>query len=173
VSLRKEPEKAERFIEEEKNYRLNMRVYMDTSVFGGCFDVEFEEWSNRLMEEFRLGLKTAVISDLTLRELEDAPSNVKGLFEEIPKEHKEFVILDDESRELARNYMKEGFIGEESLVDAQHIAVATVNKVDVLVSWNFKHIVNLTKIRHYNATNLKYGYPLLEIRDPREVLYEE
>jgi hypothetical protein len=172
VSSRKEQEKAGRFIEEEKNCRLNMRVYMDTSVFGGCFDVEFEEWSNRLMEEFKPGLKVAVVSDLMLRELEDAPSNVRDLFEQIPEEHKELVILDDESRDLARHYIEEGFIGEESLVDAQHIAIATINKVDVLVSWNFKHIVNLTKIRLYNAANLKYGYWLLEIRNPREVLYE-
>ena len=140
-------------------------------MFGGCFDVEFKEWSNRLLEESKLGSKIAVVSDLTLRELEDAPSSVRNLFEEISGEHKEFVTLNDESRELARHYIREGVIGEESLVDAQHIAIATVSNVDVLVSWNFKHIVNLTKIRLYNATNLKYGYALLEIRNPREVLY--
>ena len=157
---------------EERNYKLNMKIYVDTSVFGGCFDAEFEEWSNRLIEEFRLGLKVAVISDLTLRELDDAPSSVRDLLEEIPAEHKQFIILDDESRELAIHYIREGSIGEASLVDAQHIAIATVNKVDVLVSWNFKHIVNLAKIRLYNSANLKYGYSLLEIRNPREVLYE-
>ena len=150
-----------------------MRVYTDTSVFGGCFDIEFEEWSNRLIEEFRLGLKVVVISDLTLRELEEAPSNVRSLVEEIPREHKEFVILDDEAIELAHRYIEERVVTEEHLVDAQHIAIATVNKVDVLVSWNFRHIVNLTKIRLYNSVNLKYGYPLLEIRSPREVVYEE
>jgi hypothetical protein len=69
-----------------------MKVYVDTSVFGGCFDVEFEEWSNRLMEEFKLGLKVAVISDLTLREPEEAPSNIRNLVEKIPKEHKEYAI---------------------------------------------------------------------------------
>lgn len=46
------------------------------------------------------------------------------------------------------------------------------NKVDILVSWNFKHIVNLNRIRLYNATNLKYGYQILEIRTPREILNE-
>ena len=150
-----------------------MRVYTDTSVFGGCFDIEFEEWSNRLIEEFKLGLKVVVISDLTLRELEEAPLNVRSLIEEIPMEHKEFVILDEEAIELAHHYIEEGVVTEKYLVDAQHIAIATVNKVDVLVSWNFRHIVNLTKIRLYNSVNLKYGYPLLEIRSPREVLYEE
>ncbi len=149
-----------------------IKVYVDTSVFGGCFDAEFEEWSNKLIEEFKLGLKVLVISDLTLKELEEAPLNVKNLVGEIPEEHKEYVILDDESRELARHYIEEGVVSEGYLVDAQHIAIATVNRVDILVSWNFRHIVNLTKIRLYNSVNLKYGYPLLEIRSPREVLYE-
>jgi len=149
-----------------------IKVYVDTSVFGGCFDAEFEEWSNKLIEEFKLGLKVRVISDLTLKELEEAPLNVKTLVGEIPEEHKEYVILDDESRELARHYIEEGVVSEGYLVDAQHIAIATVNRVDILVSWNFRHIVNLTKIRLYNSVNLKYGYPLLEIRSPREVLYE-
>ncbi len=149
-----------------------MKVYVDTSVFGGCFDAEFDEWSNKLMEEFKLGLKTALISDLTLKELEKAPPNVRGLIVKIPEEHKEYVILDDEAMALARHYIEEDVVSEGFLVDAQHIAISTVNRVDVLVSWNFKHVVNLTKIRLYNAVNLKYGYPLLEIRSPMEVLYE-
>ncbi len=149
-----------------------MKVYVDTSVFGGCFDAEFEEWSNKLIEEFKLGLKILVISDLTLREIEEAPLNVKKIVGEIPEEHKEYVILDEESKLLANRYINEGVVSEEYLVDAQHIAIATVNKVDVLVSWNFRHIVNLTKIRLYNSVNLKYGYPILEIRSPREVFYE-
>lgn len=150
-----------------------MRVYVDTSVFGGCFDTAFEEWSNKLMEEFRLGLKMVVISDLTLRELAEAPQNVRSLVEEIPEEHKEYVTLDDEAKTLASHYIEEGVVSERYLIDSQHIAIATVNRVDVLVSWNFKHIVNLTKIRLYNSVNLKYGYHLLEIRSPREIIYEQ
>jgi hypothetical protein len=64
-------------------------------------------------------------------------------------------------------------VTESYLVDAQHIAMATIKRVDVLVSWNFKHIVNLIRIRLYNSVNLKNGYPLLEIRSPQEVLYEK
>ena len=149
-----------------------IKVYVDTSVFGGYFDAEFEEWSNKVIEEFKAGLKILIISDLTLKELEEAPANVLNLVEEIPEEHKEYVILNDESRELARHYIEEGVVSEGYLVDAQHIAIATINRVDVLVSWNFRHIVNLTRIRLYNSVNLKYGYLLLEIRSPREVLYE-
>lgn len=149
-----------------------IKVYVDTSVFGGYFDAEFEEWSNKLIEEFKAGLKVLVISDLTLKELEGAPPNVRNLVEEIPDEHKEYVVLNNEARGLARHYIEEGVVSEGYLVDAQHIAIATVSRVDVLVSWNFKHMVNLSKIRLYNSVNLKYGYLLLEIRSPREVLYE-
>jgi len=62
-------------------------------------------------------------------------------------------------------YITEGVIGGGKLVDAEHIAIAAINHVDVLVSWNFRHIVNLQKIRGYNSVNLKYGYPLLEIKE--------
>jgi hypothetical protein len=79
-------------------------------------------------------------------------------------------ILDDEAKELAYHYIEEEVVTEKFLVDAQHIAIATVNRVNVLVSWNFKHIVNLKKVRLYNSVNLKYGYHLLEIRSPVEVL---
>ena len=152
---------------------MKTRVYIDSSVFGGCFDEEFAEWSNVLADEFKTGIKIAVISDLTLRELEDAPAHVREILKKIPEENKEYTLLDEEAKSLALFYISEKVVGKKSLVDAQHIAIATVNKVDVLVSWNFKHIVNLNKIHLYNGVNLKQGYPLLEIRTPREVLYEK
>jgi len=86
---------------------------MRVLVFGRCFDIEFEEWSNRLIKEFEMGLKVVVISDLTLRELEEAPSNVRSLVEGIPREHKGFVILDDEARGLAHRYIEERIVTEE------------------------------------------------------------
>jgi len=149
------------------------RIYPDTSVFGGYFDHEFERWSKALVEEFVKGLKIAVISDLTLVELLEAPLEVRKLVEDIPEQYKEYVILDDEARELARHYIEEGIVTEKFLIDAQHIAIATVNRVNALVSWNFKHIVNLKRVRLYNSVNLKYGYYMLEIRTPMEVLNGE
>jgi hypothetical protein len=84
------------------------------------------------------------------------------------------VELTEDSVNLAKKYIGEGVLGGVKLVDAEHIAIATINRVDVLVSWNFRHIVNLQRIRRYNSVNLKYGYPLLEIRSPLEVItYEE
>jgi len=79
----------------------------------------------------------------------------------------------ERARELAYPYIEEEAVTERFLVDAQHIAIATVNRVNALVSWNFKHIVNLKRVRLYNSVNLRYGYYLLEIRSPVEVLDEE
>jgi len=87
----------------------------------------------------------------------------------VPEACREYIELTEEASDLARRYVQEGILGETKWVDAQHIAVATVARVDVLVSWNFRHMVNLERIRGYNSVNLKAGYPLLEIRTPREV----
>ena len=151
---------------------IKSRVYVDTSVLGGCFDEEFAEHSTELTDQFKRSEKTLIASDLMLRELEDAPQKVKDLYHAIPTEFIEFVTLDEEAKFLATKYIEEKAISQKFLVDAQHIAVASVNRVDVLVSWNFKHIVNLRRIQLYNATNLKYGYPLIEIRSPREIIDE-
>jgi hypothetical protein len=147
-----------------------MRLYLDTSVIGGYFDDEFEEWSKLLFKEIIKGKKKAIISDITLNELEDAPKHVRELLNEIPDKYKEYVLLNDEARELSNHYIKEKIVTVKSLTDTRHIAVATINRADILVSWNFKHIVNYKLIRLYNSVNLKYGYPMLEIRTPRETL---
>lgn len=142
-------------------------------MIGGCFDKEFESPSLRLIESFKTGEAIIVVSDLTLLELELAPAEVKGILENIPDGNKEYIELQEEARELARRYIAEGVIGPGKIVDAQHIAMATISHVDVLVSWNFKHIVNLQRIHGYNSVNLRHGYPLLEIRTPQEVTQYE
>lgn len=150
-----------------------MRFYLDTSIFGGYFEDEFSEWTVKLIDRMLEGEDIAVISDITLRELEPAPNQVRRLLEEVIKENAEFVEMDQESEKLAKNYLREKIVTEKYFADAIHIAIATINKVDVVVSWNFQHIVNLRQIRLYNSVNLKYGYQLLEIRSPREIVYEE
>ncbi|MDZ7261875.1 MAG: PIN domain protein [candidate division KSB1 bacterium] len=151
---------------------MKLRVYADTSVLGGCFDEEFMTPSKALIEEFKRGYKILLVSDLTLKEIEEAPRKIQDILQSIPTDFKEFVILDDESKLLAQKYIDEEVISNKLLVDAQHIAIATVNRADVLVSWNFRHIVNLRKIRLYNSVNLKYGYSVIEIRSPLEVIDE-
>lgn len=149
---------------------MRQRIYLDTSVIGGYLDNEFQEWSKRLFEEFKSGEKMAVISDVTLTEIESARLQVRNLIKLIPVENIEFVLNEPEAEELASAYLKEGAITKKFYEDALHIAIATFNKVDVLVSWNFKHIVNLDRIKKHNAVNLKLGYMILEIRNPREIL---
>jgi len=148
------------------------RIYIDTSVIGGCFDIEFSEWSNKLFEEFQSGQKIAVVSDVTLDELSFAREHIYNHINTIPEQFIEFVTSDEEIEILASEYIKHGAITKKSYQDAIHIALATIIRVDVLVSWNFKHIVNLDRIRKYNAVNLMYGYGMLEIRNPREILNE-
>jgi len=148
------------------------RIYIDTSVIGGCFDEEFKEYSLQLFDEFISGKKLIVVSDVVLFELEEAPEEVKAVLKRVPTDNIEYVSLDEESIALANAYLKEGVVTERSLSDARHIAIATVERVDILVSWNYKHIVNINRIRLLNSVNLKLGYPALEIRSPREVLYE-
>lgn len=150
---------------------MKQRVYIDTSVIGGCFDYEFEEWSKRLLLDFRSGKRIAVVSDITIDELSDSPERVQEIFTTIPEMYLEVLIADNESRNLAELYIVEGAISGRFYEDALHIAISTVNQVNVLVSWNFKHIVNLERIRKYNAVNLKNGYSILEIRSPKEIIY--
>ena len=152
---------------------MNPKLYIDTSVIGGCCDDAFDEWSLRLINEIRHGFKIAVISDLTLQELEGAPPDVKKIYESLSDKNIHLVSLTDEAEKLADFYLAERVVGPKHLLDAQHIAIATIERVDVLVSWNFKQIVNLNRIHKFNAVNLKLGYAILEIRSPREVIYEE
>ena len=153
---------------------MKRRIYTDTSVIGGCLDVEFEDASRQLMDMFKLGEATLVLSDLTLLELQNAPADVRAVLEEVPAEHREYVELTEEAAILAQRYIDAGVIVATKRVDAQHIAIATISRVEVLVSWNFRDIVNLQRIRGYNAVNRRDGYPLLEIRTPQEVIrYEE
>ncbi len=136
--------------------------------------MEFEDASRQLLDMFKTGVAILVLSDLTLLELQGAPASVQAVLEEVPEAHREYVELTEEATGLAQRYIDAGVIGAAKRVDAQHIAIATISRVEVLVSWNFRHIVNLQRIRGYNAVNLRDGYPLLEIRTPQEVIrYEE
>ena len=152
---------------------MRPRIYTDTSVIGGCEDEEFRDSSRRLVEAFARGELILVLSELALRELETAPDEVRKVLGRVPEVFIESVSLSPEAEELAAAYVEDGALGVGMRADALHIAVATVARVDVLVSWNFRHIVNLKRIHAYNAVNLKRGYPLLEIRTPREISGDE
>ncbi|MDQ3020080.1 MAG: PIN domain protein [Bacteroidota bacterium] len=145
------------------------KVYLDTSVIGGCFDLEFKEDSNKIIELIKLDIYEGVISSITIDELEDAPDYVKEILNEVDFN---ILFLNEDVISLAKKYLNEKIISEKYKSDCQHIAIATIFNVDVLISWNFKHIVNLNKIKQFNLINLKEGYKQLEIRSPKELIYE-
>ena len=147
-----------------------MKVYADTSTIGGCFDIEFKEWSLALFLEYQQGSKKIMLSDLTIQELEFARDEIRNKIDELPKEQIISLGVNDETIKLAETYINEGALTNKSYNDALHIALATINNADVLASWNFKHIVNINRIRLYNSINLKLGYKMIEIRTPREIL---
>ena len=98
------------------------KIYIDTSVIGGCFDDEFKEYSNKLFEEFKYGKKIAVISDVTLLELKKAPEEIRNKINEIPDDYKISIILDNDSELLAEKYIYEKVISVNYTEDARHIA---------------------------------------------------
>ena len=149
-----------------------MKFYVDTSVWGGHEDEEFKQWTVPFFEDAKKGKFVIVLSDVTLRELLQAPLQVRSLAESIPDGFLELVSLTEEHEILARHYIEEGALTEKYESDAQHIAIATILKVDSLVSWNFKHMVNFFRIKQYNSINLKFGYSTIDIRSPKEITYD-
>jgi predicted nucleic acid-binding protein len=147
---------------------MKQRIYIDTSVFGGYFDSEFAEHTIPLFERLANNEFVLLFSTVTQDELENAPENVKNLVKSMKTMNTEFLEISEEAVELATEYITEKVVGQTSFADCLHIAIATINRADFLVSWNFKHIVNVQRIRGYNSINIKNGYRLLEIRSPRE-----
>jgi len=146
------------------------RIYIDTSIVGGFFDTEFEKETKLLFQQLESKEVVFVISEVLTGELENAPERVKILLSNYNDECFEKVQLTDEARQLADKYIAENVVGKTSYDDCCHIALATIHRVDVLASWNFKHIVNLVRIRGYNGVNLKNGYATIEIRNPKELI---
>jgi predicted nucleic acid-binding protein len=147
---------------------VKQRIYIDTSVFGGYFDNEFEDHTIPFFERIKSGEYIVLFSSVTQDELELAPENVKLLVKSLRIDLSEFIDTTEEAIDLATEYITEKVVGKTSFADCLHIALATINRADFLVSWNFKHIVNVERIRGYNSINIKNGYRQLEIRSPRE-----
>jgi predicted nucleic acid-binding protein len=145
-------------------------LYLDTSVFGGYYDNIFERDTCFLFSKIKQDKYNVFVSDLTEIELINAPEKVRTLLHDIEFQS---VVATQECKDLADKYISENVVGATSKDDCIHIATATVNKIDVLVSWNFKHIVNIPRIKNYNLVNTKNGYENLIILSPKDrALYE-
>ena len=145
------------------------KVYIDTSVLWGYFDKEFELVTRRFFDEVKKGEYKVVISNVTEGELLNAPERVRSLLNVLDIDY-EVIKLTDDVVSLALEYIRENVVGQTSYDDCLHIAIATVSRLDLLVSWNFKHIVNIKRIRGYNGINIKNGYPSIEIRSPKDLI---
>ena len=149
------------------------RIYIDSSVVGGKFNTRLAEQTKPFWDAVERGELTIIVSDVLIDELKDAPERAREFYRSLPESLLERVVSTEESDTLAKRYIAEGVVGESSLDDCRHIALATLTGADVLVSWNFKHIVNVDRIRGYNSVNEKLWYPRIEIRTPSEVIYDE
>ncbi len=147
-----------------------LRVYIDTSVIGGCFDRDFREASIALLESALKGEITLVMSDLLALEIQNAPEVVRDLYESLPDQLVELAIAGPEEDALREAYLSAGVVGPANVDDATHVAIATAGNCDMIVSWNFRHIVHYDKIRGYNAVNMREGYRTIAIYSPREVV---
>ncbi len=145
------------------------RIYIDTSVIGGCFDPEFAEWSNGLLQDFRNGTFRPLLSEVTAAEVGDAPEDVQAIYAELISLNAEVLTVEESALKLADEYQKHGILTPNFFDDGLHIALATIAEADLLVSWNFRHIVHFDRIRLFNAVNIESGYKPLQIFSPREV----
>ncbi|OQX01615.1 MAG: hypothetical protein BWK80_59595 [Desulfobacteraceae bacterium IS3] len=145
-----------------------MKVYADTSVFGGVFDPEFSDPS----KQFFSGRFSLVTSAVVEAEIEPAPENIRLFFAQYA-EKADIASPNQAIFELQMEYINSGVVTEKSLDDALHVAIATVSECDLIVSWNFKHIVHFDKIPKYNAVNILKGYRQIGIYSPLEVIQYE
>lgn len=147
------------------------RLYLDTSVFGGCFDAR-EGWdvdSLRVVSLCANGVAVLLTSRAVEEELEQAPEDVANVLLSVPASQRERLEIDDEVEDLADAYIRAGVVSVRWREDCVHVAAATVNRADAIVSWNFRHLVRLDRIKGFNAVNLAEGYGILTILSPREV----
>lgn len=146
-----------------------MKVYADTSVFGGVFDEEFAEPSEEFFAEVKSGRFDLVVSAVVQGEIASAPEEVQEFFQQVIAEV-EIAELTQEVLELRNAYLSAGVVTPKSIDDAAHVALATISGCRMIISWNFKHIVHFEKIPKYNAVNVLKGYRAIEIFSPSQVI---
>jgi predicted nucleic acid-binding protein len=151
---------------------LPLRVYADTSVFGGVFDDIFEQASRAFFQQVTDGRFQLVISPIVQDEIEQAPTKVQQWFDEFAT-RAEVILITQEVLQLRQTYLNAGIVTAKSAADALHVALATVAKCRLIVSWNFKHIVHFQKIPLYQGVNLVNGYEDIHIYSPPEVINYE
>ena len=149
---------------------MKPRIYIDTSVIGGNFDEEFKDESIKFFNRIERKDFEVYFSEVNEAELSLAPDHIKEIKNKIPQECYNYLELTEEVRDLANAYINNKVLGHASLNDAYHIAFASVYRLDVLVSWNFKHIVKLKTKNIVKMVNTLQKYKNIEIITPAEIL---
>jgi len=150
-----------------------LRLYLDTSVYGGVFEEEFSKDSRRILAANRNKKCIVLVSEIVSAELRRAPQRVSNLSKTLLSGNIETIVLTPEVLELRHAYLSRKILTSRSVNDATHVALATIYRADAIVSWNFRDIVNLDKMKLYNQVNIEFGYGFLEIISPREVSFDE
>jgi len=150
-----------------------IRVYVDTCVFGGAFDVAFEKATREFFAQVKQGQFHLITSALVMEEIEHAPLSVQELFRELLVGSMTVIDTPGEAFDLQQAYLDAGIVTTKWADDALHVATATVTDCALIVSWNFKHIVHYQKIPLYNAVNVTNGYRAIAIHSPIEVLIDD
>ena len=153
-----------------------MKLYLDTSVLGAMFDAEpagRKEMTQLFFQTVRARRDTLYVSDLVLEEIDRAPIQVRFSLMTLVRRIQPRVLSESrESLSLAQEYIAAHVVPASSRDDARHIAIATLAGSEALVSWNFRHLVNLRRKRLVHSVNIRLGHPLIEIVSPEEVVYE-
>jgi predicted nucleic acid-binding protein len=150
---------------------MALTLYLDNSVVGGYFDAEFEKATKRLWSMEESGHFRFVASVVTQQEASFAPPEVVTLFARTFGEDFNLLPLTERSEELAHAYVQAGIITPKYIDDARHVAIATTHGIGVIVSWNFKHLANYQRESGFNRVNLAYGYSVVRIISPAELIY--
>jgi len=145
-------------------------LYLDTSVIGGYFDDEWKEPTMELWRQMEAGRFRFLTSEVTIEELTAAPERVCELFARtFPAEG--IVSVNAETESLAAAYMADRILPPKYSDDARQVAACTVAQVEYLVSWNFRHLVNVEREKGFNAVNLLRGFRSIRIVNPLELIY--
>ncbi len=145
-------------------------LYLDSSVLGGYFDDEFKEATRELFRQLTQGKFRALTSVVVKQEIMQAPAAVRNLMQTTFPDQA-LLPLETEALDLADAYVREGVVVPKYLTDARHVAICTVARLDYLVSWNFRHMVNVHREAGFSAVNLLQGYRRVRIVSPLELIY--
>lgn len=155
-----------------------LKVYIETSVWSFAFaeDVpNYREDTLAFLERCRAGVFETFVCPLVLEEIERASEPLRTKLAELVRQIAPTLIeFSPAAAELADRFVREGVVPAGKPEDAGHVAAAFIEEMDVLVSWNFRHIANVRRAERFNAAAILAGYHRpLRIVSPPEVLYDE